>query len=241
MEIADFIEATNTAASAEEVFSLYLKAASAQGFDRVMYSVLAKKKELSEDQYAPAIVRNYPDDWVKHYVASGYVESDPVRRMCIVARRPFTWAELPKSGYFKKRDLRIFPEAEEAHLYDGVAIPLHGPGGEVFGVGMASSARGAEPERQLSRLNVITVQFHVAYSALAFPAVEAAPAVHLSAREREILQWCIIGKSTWEISQILSASEKTVEWHLGRIYAKLGVSSRVAAVVKALNLGLIAQ
>src|ERR1700730_11196961 len=131
MEIADFIEATNTAASAEDIFSLYLKAVSDQGFDRVMYSMIAKKKELSEDQYAPAIVRNYPDDWVKHYVASGYVESDPVRRMCIVAPHPSTWAELLQSGYFKKRDLRIFPEAEDARLYNGVAIPLHGPGGEV--------------------------------------------------------------------------------------------------------------
>jgi DNA-binding CsgD family transcriptional regulator len=241
MQISDFIEATNTATSAEEVFSLYLKTVSAQGFDRVMYSVLAKKKELSEDRYAPAIVRNYPDDWIKHYVASGYVETDPVRRMGLVARRPFTWAELPKSGHFTKRDLRIFPEAEEAQLYDGVGIPLHGPRGEVFGVGIASSTRGAEPERKLNKLNVITVQFHVAYSALAFPVEEATPTVHLSAREREILQWCMIGKSTWEISRILSASEKTVEWHLGRIYAKLGVSTRVVAVVKALNLGLIAQ
>src|SRR3984893_17845266 len=194
MEIADFIEATNTAASAEDIFSLYLKAVSDQGFDRVMYSMLPKKREHSEDQYAPAIVRNYPDDWIKHYVASGYVETDPVRRMGLVSRRPFTWAELPKSGHFKKRDLRIFPEAEEAHLYDGVGIPLHGPRGGVFGVGMASSTRGVEPERQLSKLNVITVQFHVAYSALTLPVDQLTPVVHLSAREREILQWCMIGK-----------------------------------------------
>ena len=145
MEIADFIEATNTAASAEDIFSLYLKAVSDQGFDRVMYSMIAKKRELSEDQYAPAIVRNYPDDWIKHYVASGYVETDPVRRMGLVSRRPFTWAELPKSGHFKKRDLRIFPEAEEAHLYDGVG----------HGFGLRSSNSGpvaAWPRRFLDWL-----------------------------------------------------------------------------------------
>jgi DNA-binding CsgD family transcriptional regulator len=239
MEVADFIEATNRAGTPEEVFALYLKAVGELGFDRVMYSVLAKRRDLGAAD-GPALMRNYPDDWISHYVASGYVESDPVRRVCVVARRPFTWDEVVASGHFSKRDLRIFPEAKAAGLHDGVAIPLHGPGGEVFGVGMAGSAPGAAPRRQLNKLNVLTVQFHAAYSALAFPADAAAP-VHLSSREREILKWCLAGKSTWAIGQILSASEKTVEWHLTRTYAKLGVTSRITAVVKALNLGLISQ
>jgi DNA-binding CsgD family transcriptional regulator len=105
---------------------------------------------------------------------------------------------------------------------------------------MAGSAPGADPRRQLNKLNVLTVQFHTVYSMLALPLAESAP-VRLSPREREILQWCLVGKSTWAIGEILSASEKTVEWHLTRAYAKLGATSRVTAVVKALNLGLISQ
>jgi DNA-binding CsgD family transcriptional regulator len=239
MEVADFIEATNRAGTPEEVFQLYLKAVGELGFDRVMYAVLAKRRDVGAAD-GPALVRNYPDDWIEHYIASGYVESDPVRRVCVVARRPFTWEEVVKSDHFSKRELRIFPEAKSAGLYDGVAIPLHGPGGEVFGVGMAGSVPGAEPRRQLNKLNVLTVQFHTVYGALAFPIAATAP-VRLSSREREILQWCLAGKSTWAIGQILSASEKTVEWHLTRAYAKLGATSRVTAVVKALNLGLISQ
>jgi len=239
MDVADFIEVSNRAGTPEEVFQLYLKAVGELGFDRVMYGARGRPRDLRAPE-EPALMRNYPDDWIKHYVASGYVESDPVRRVCAVARRPFTWEEIVNSGNFSKRELRIFPEAKAAGLHDGVAIPLHGPGGEVFGVGMAGSAPGVEPRRQLNKLNVLTVQFHTVYSALVFPA-EAAPPIRLSAREREILQWCLAGKSTWAIGRILSASEKTVEWHLTRAYAKLGATSRVTAVVKALNLGLISQ
>jgi DNA-binding CsgD family transcriptional regulator len=239
MDLADFIEATNRATTVEEGFALYLRAVGQLGFDRVMYSVLAKRRELRLED-APALMRNYPEDWVKHYVASGYVDSDPVRRVCLVARNPFTWDGVVKSGHFAKRELRIFPEAEDAGLHDGVAIPLHGPGGEVFGVGMAATTPGTDPARQLAKLNVLTVQFHAVYVGLAFPS-DRPPPVRLSPREREILQWCLAGKSTWAIGEILRMSEKTVEWHLTRAYAKLEVTSRLTAVLKALNLGLIRQ
>ena len=42
-----------------------------------------------------------------------------------------------------------------------------------------------------------------------------------------------------EIGEILSISEKTVEFHLSNTIRKLGVSNRITAVVKALQLGLI--
>jgi DNA-binding CsgD family transcriptional regulator len=37
----------------------------------------------------------------------------------------------------------------------------------------------------------------------------------------------------------LNIAENSVEWHLKNIFRKLGVDSRVTAVVKALHLGLI--
>jgi DNA-binding NarL/FixJ family response regulator len=51
----------------------------------------------------------------------------------------------------------------------------------------------------------------------------------LSAREREILHLVARGHRNAEIADELVLSKKTVENHLSRVFAKLGVSSRIAA------------
>ncbi len=236
MRISDFIEATNAATTGEEVFRLFLDALAALGYDRVMYSALAN---MAQGGTSPAIMRNYPDDWIRHYVEQGYVQSDPVRRTCITARRPFAWSEIDRSPDFSAKHLKIFAEARSAGLYDGVAIPLHGPYGEVMGVGLASSTGGTDPLRHLNKINVLATQFHTAYTGLVAPPL-APVAVRLTEREREVLKWCLAGKSNSIIGEVLSVSEKTIEFHLTNIFTKLDVSTRVAAVVKALHLGLIA-
>ena len=58
----------------------------------------------------------------------------------------------------------------------------------------------------------------------------------LTAREREVLQWLSGGKRDRDIADLLGISHRTVHKHLQRIYEKLGVETRTAAVVRAINL-----
>jgi LuxR family transcriptional regulator, quorum-sensing system regulator BjaR1 len=58
----------------------------------------------------------------------------------------------------------------------------------------------------------------------------------LTARERSILSWVAAGKSSWEIAQILSISEHTVNTHIEKAFVKLHASNRTEAVVKAIIL-----
>jgi DNA-binding CsgD family transcriptional regulator len=55
-------------------------------------------------------------------------------------------------------------------------------------------------------------------------------AVLLSKRETEVMDLIATGRSNGEIAQRLFLSEKTVKNHVNRIYAKLGVDSRVTAI-----------
>lgn len=57
----------------------------------------------------------------------------------------------------------------------------------------------------------------------------------LSVRETEILEWVVQGKTNPEIGIILGISRRTVHKHLERIYCRLGVESRHAAMSLALN------
>lgn len=56
-------------------------------------------------------------------------------------------------------------------------------------------------------------------------------------REREVLSWLAAGKTDKDIGEILGMSARTVQKHLQHIYEKLGVETRTAAVVRAMELG----
>jgi DNA-binding NarL/FixJ family response regulator len=61
----------------------------------------------------------------------------------------------------------------------------------------------------------------------------------LSPREAEVLSQVARGLSNAEIGASLFISEATVKTHLVRIFEKLGVSDRTAAVTRALGLGML--
>jgi DNA-binding NarL/FixJ family response regulator len=50
-----------------------------------------------------------------------------------------------------------------------------------------------------------------------------------------VLQLMAEGRENAEIAEKLVVTERTVKFHVGNIYAKLGVTSRTAAVVKAIQ------
>jgi WD40 repeat protein/serine/threonine protein kinase len=61
----------------------------------------------------------------------------------------------------------------------------------------------------------------------------------LTRREQEILTLIIQGNTNQQIAQTLFLELSTVKWHVNRIYQKLGVRSRVKAIVRARDLNLI--
>jgi DNA-binding CsgD family transcriptional regulator len=63
--------------------------------------------------------------------------------------------------------------------------------------------------------------------------------MRMTARESEVLAWVAAGKSDWAIGQILNISGKTVNFHVENAKRKLGVATRVQAVVAALRTGII--
>ena len=57
----------------------------------------------------------------------------------------------------------------------------------------------------------------------------------LTLREREVLHWVAGGKTDRDVATILSISPRTVQKHLQRVYQKLGVETRTAAVMRAIR------
>ena len=61
----------------------------------------------------------------------------------------------------------------------------------------------------------------------------------LSQREMEVLNVVADGASNAEIARMLHISETTVKAHMSRIFSKLEVNDRTAAVTAALDKGII--
>ncbi len=238
MRISDFIEKSNGARTPQELVGLFEQATSQFGFGKIAYADLTSG--LHNRPEMPGFVLSYPVDWVKHYFAHQYERLDPSTQYLFVSRAPFTWEELPRLMTVGKKQARLMAEARDAGLKAGLSIPLHGPHGSTSAIALASDSDDAEPAKHKHTLQALAVQFHTVYAGL-HPELNPEPvAIRLTPRESECLRWCADGKSSWEIGMIIGISEHGVSFHLKNAMSKLQVTSRVAAVVKAIRLGLIA-
>ena len=81
------------------------------------------------------------------------------------------------------------------------------------------------------------IAFQLARDLTSQPAPAHAP--HLTGREQEVLRLLAEGRSNRAIARQLGLSEATIKGHVSRLLDKLGASSRLEAVVRATDTGLI--
>jgi two-component system nitrate/nitrite response regulator NarL len=79
----------------------------------------------------------------------------------------------------------------------------------------------------------------VPYAGHTESALDDEPAEELTPREQEVLELLSVGLSNRRIAARLGISEHTAKFHVAAIYGKLGVSSRTAAVNRALRRGIL--
>ena len=236
--VEQFIEKTNTACSSGQVFSVFEAALAELGYDRICYSLITSHPSVGLNA-GHGVVRNYPEDWMKHYIANDYVKKDPVPQNCFFASSPFTWTEVTENCRLSREQLRVMDEAQDAKLLDGIAVPFHGINGELAGVGIASSAGGIKPDKfLLHKIGAMAVQFHLAYTEKEARYDHIAD-IHLTGREQEILLWAAEGKSDSIVAEILGITHSAVRFHMNNIFKKLDANERTLAVVKAIRHGLI--
>ncbi len=72
-------------------------------------------------------------------------------------------------------------------------------------------------------------------------ATQARLAVSLTRSELEVLKLAVEGLENHEIAKRLHVTRATVKWHFNNIYKKLGVHHRAAAVVTAIDSGILSR
>lgn len=231
----DFIERTLQAESTPALVAELKSALGQFGFAYMACGSFGDPERSLDDETIPAVIVDYPEQWQTHYFENNYVTIDPVVTRASLARIPYRWSDLQDLTAPQRR---MFAEAGDAGLVDGITVPIHGPAGEVFVAAIATPYLDIDHRRSLSVVNMLVTQAHTVLVGLKHPGAPGAP-VSLTSRERECLIWSARGKSSWDIGVILNISENTVNFHLKNAMSKLKASTRVLAIVKAIRMGLI--
>lgn len=236
--IEEFIADTNSAKTIDEVFILYQKAVKLFGYDSVIYTFMTDHRH--EQKTGRNAKRGNPDDHAKHHWVNDYQRIDPATLKVRPDADPLLWEVLSLSAPLSKQQL-VITHAVEGTDKDKPGVPIHGPRGEVIGVGLASMGQAKPPadKNTLCALKLITEQFHIAYCSLASSEFCLPRKPHLTKREIEILQWLACGKTANEIASILDCTKSNIKFHVQNLYAKLDVNTKIHAVTKAIRMGLI--
>ncbi len=234
--LAEAREAFHEVQTSEDLVGALESAVDTLGFSHYVYYRMRPRVEESGVKLS-----NYPDNWIEHYDKQSYQNVDPIFPASSQSIEPFVWSSL-KATYAEDRGVvKFLGEAADFGLVDGVSVPVHGPNNSLDILSLCSSsttklALSSNAER-LEACWTIGFLARRAYE-ICLPGSRTAP-VHLTPREKEVLQWTAHGKTAWEIGKILEISDQTVVFHIKNASRKFGAYSKQQAVVKAILQGLI--
>ena len=149
--------------------------------------------------------------------------------------RPMRFSDLADGG---RRSYTVAELAWPAGLRDGIGMSIHSANGRTVGhVAFNATRAGTFTDEHVELLALLDGLLSAAIGN-SNPASTSAR-FGITPREVQILDLIAQGSSNRRIAQILGISESTVRRHVEHVLAKLEVSSRTAAAIKAMKIGLL--
>ncbi|MFU7528881.1 helix-turn-helix transcriptional regulator [Qipengyuania sp. ASV99] len=176
-------------------------------------------------------------EWLEMYEQEEFRASDPIPRRVMQSGSMMSWADAIAAGPNTPENEAYFAAMRQFGLIHGIGVPLYGPRGRAAYASFDFDR--PVPELSDDQLGTVRSVAQAGHQRICILIDESSDTPSLSEREIEVLTWAARGKSVGAIATILGLSPDTVKTYSKRIYAKLDVTDRVGAVVKALRLGLV--
>lgn len=183
------------------------------------------------------LIHNYPSDWVAEYGARQLHHLDPVRLHAERTLLPFRWDSVEFLARTTLSQRQILAEAARQGLVRGYTIPIHlpwTPGTARASCSVVPDSESIDPRSYLA-LQLMAMHLYDAASRNPESPPTESPSKALSLRERQCLELVAQGKTDWAIGQILHISEHTVHRYIESAKRRLGVATRVQAIMSALQ------
>jgi DNA-binding CsgD family transcriptional regulator len=232
--LEDGLDALLKATSEQDLFRQVAGAARNMGFEYCAYGI---RMPVPVSRPRVAMFNNYSSKWQECYDSRGYLQVDPTVQHALKSSLPVVWSN---QLFTHARDM--WEDARSHGLRVGWAQASRDPAGAV---GLLTLARSAEPlsrselDANQAKMAWLAQYTHAAMARLLTPKLAPETQIALTPREKEVLRWTAEGKTSYEISQILDVSERTVNFHVNNAVAKLGTSNKTQAAVKATALGML--
>jgi DNA-binding CsgD family transcriptional regulator len=181
------------------------------------------------------LASDIPDEWINLIRQKNLMRHDAALAQVRRTMEPYNWSDAVPTEQ-QHRWGEVVSSAHDYGVAEGVMIPipgLRGPSGNVW-----IGGRGFELSHRITPF-LQAVALHAFHHLDDLTGRSRAQTVSLSGRERDVLQWLAVGKTSADIGEILSISRRTVEWHIAQAMKKLGAANSVQAVVIALQRALI--
>ncbi|MBL8268546.1 helix-turn-helix transcriptional regulator [Steroidobacter sp.] len=187
------------------------------------------------------VLHNYPDAWAGTFAERKLYQCDPVFQRAERSLLPFRWNTPEFNALLTLPQKRILQEAASVGIAHGYTVPIHLPwtAGAIRASCSVIPDSDSIDERAYRAVQVMAtylyaaVGYHQSLRAARENSLQATPV--LSVRERQCLELAAQGKTDWDISQLLGISENTVHKHIESAKRRLGVSTRIQAVVWAVQ------
>lgn len=179
----------------------------------------------------------FPKAWEDAYRAEFHM-ADPLPDIALGLGRPLLWGQLPEAATLQEDEQRYLALLADWDMEQGIGIVTYGPLARLGFVGIGrplTAAIGDTPDMDLIRIAAQTS--FLRYCELIEDEIGDLP--ELSKRELEVLNRIAQGKSKSGIAEEMGLSKDTIDTYFRRIYAKLDVSDRAAAVAKAVARGVM--
>jgi LuxR family transcriptional regulator, quorum-sensing system regulator BjaR1 len=230
----DFIDEIERISDHRMLMDRFSRELGGYGFHAWLIASLPKPGERAGSL---AMLNGWPQGWTDLYIRLNLLQDDPVVANCFRSTAPFEWRDAPYDPLTNSKAKEVMDRADDFRMRHGFCVPIHTSEGYQAVVSMAGE-RVEIGGQALRALHFMGLYAHGKAAELRAPKRHRAPRL-LTDREREVLRWASVGKSSWEISQILGIAQSTVTAHIKAAGAKLDTPNRVATVVVALRRGEI--
>ncbi|PHS28231.1 MAG: hypothetical protein COA84_01615 [Robiginitomaculum sp.] len=213
-----------------EIFRVYLDTMSLGPF------ALAEVRIVKTNWRENLILGTVPDAFLDEYFATKSLFVSPLFRTAQQDCEPAPLEDIYNQKFMTLRGRKVFQHIMKFGIHKGYSFPLKGRNGRPTLMLVAGDFKDIDVIARME-IEVAILAFYRRACALCTNSQQRgkAPAGGLSDRERETLSWVAQGKTDWEIAQLLEISERTVHYHIENAKKKMGVPTRLQAVVQAVR------
>lgn len=165
-----------------------------------------------------------------------YIQVSPAVRQCRYTVHPFAWKSAPYDPEREPLAAELVDVMTEFGLLNSIVVPVPSPAG-CEGMAWLGGQRQEVKSSDMPLIHLMALYSFESIRRLVNR--ERNAKTNLTAREREVLTWVALGKSAWEIGEILGIAKRTVDEHTQTAMKKLGAANRAQAVALALRDRLI--